>query len=88
MAVAKSNPGLVSAMWADNTIVYFLASQVSAEPTTVWRRERTGPTRLHKELIEEHQRHSVEQPGSALTPSPMQGVLGVQAKGGEERRDV
>ncbi|ETN22011.1 hypothetical protein PPTG_20871 [Phytophthora nicotianae INRA-310] len=43
MAVAKSNPGLVSLMWADNTIVYFLASHVIAEPTTVRRRERSGP---------------------------------------------
>lgn len=42
MAVAKSNPGLVSLMWADNTIVYFLASQVVADPTTVRRRERNG----------------------------------------------
>ncbi|KAG6945947.1 hypothetical protein JG688_00016292 [Phytophthora aleatoria] len=42
MVVAKSNPGLVTLMWADNTIVYFLASQVSAEATTVRRCERRG----------------------------------------------
>ncbi|EGZ06818.1 hypothetical protein PHYSODRAFT_375161, partial [Phytophthora sojae] len=40
MAVAKSNPGLVATMWVDNTIVYFLSSQVVAESTTVRRGER------------------------------------------------
>ncbi|KAJ8569568.1 hypothetical protein ON010_g5693 [Phytophthora cinnamomi] len=34
-AVAKSNPGLGALMWADNTVVYFLASQVTTEATTV-----------------------------------------------------
>ncbi|GMF31002.1 unnamed protein product [Phytophthora fragariaefolia] len=40
MAVTKSNPGLVTVMWADNTIVYFIASQVTAKPTTDRRREK------------------------------------------------
>ncbi|OWZ03956.1 hypothetical protein PHMEG_00024227 [Phytophthora megakarya] len=43
MVVAKSNPGLVAIMWADNTIVYFLASPVVVASTTVRRRVRSRP---------------------------------------------
>ncbi|KAG3243500.1 hypothetical protein PI124_g11686 [Phytophthora idaei] len=42
MAVARSNSGLVPLAWVDNRAVYFLASQVGTEMTTVQRREKSG----------------------------------------------
>ncbi|KAF1777573.1 hypothetical protein GQ600_19210 [Phytophthora cactorum] len=49
MAVAKSNPGLVSAMWADNTIVYFL--HIMKRKNSHFR----FLVRLHKAFIEERE---------------------------------
>ncbi|POM64774.1 LOW QUALITY PROTEIN: Hypothetical protein PHPALM_19662 [Phytophthora palmivora] len=40
MAVAATDPGLIVLGWADNNVVYFLASYLSAAITAVQRRER------------------------------------------------
>ncbi|ETL36949.1 hypothetical protein L916_11167 [Phytophthora nicotianae] len=47
MDVAKSNPGLIGVMWPDNTIVYILASQVTAESTTVRLQKGVAPVLYH-----------------------------------------
>ncbi|POM63002.1 hypothetical protein PHPALM_27782 [Phytophthora palmivora] len=59
MAVAASDPGLVALGWADNNVVYFLASHVSAERTTVQRREKNGvlSTIPCPALVAEYQRY-------------------------------
>lgn len=42
MATAISDPSLVACGWMDNRPVYFLSSHVSAEKTTIQRREKNG----------------------------------------------
>lgn len=42
MAWAKSDPGLIALGWMDNRPVYFLASHVCTDITTIQRREKNG----------------------------------------------
>ena len=42
MATARSDPGLVALGWMDNRPVYFLASHLKTDLTTIERREKTG----------------------------------------------
>lgn len=57
MACAESDPRLVALGWADNVEVYFLASHVATNVTTVQRREKNGSisTVPCPQLVKEYQ---------------------------------